>query len=236
MGWDGPIRVFGASTGFWGTKTYWAPEVHRHRGRYYLFGTFSSETRPRACHILVSDGPRGPFKPLTSRPITPHGWQCLDGTLFVDEDGKPWIVFCREWEQVGDGEICALRLTDGLKYPLGKPIVLFRGSDAPWKSAGPHYITDGPFLHSNEDGTLLMLWSSFGNDGYAQGIARSEPGKITGPWKQESVPIYADDGGHGMIFHTFEGKLMLVLHSPNGGPTRPKFIPVRETDGGLVLK
>jgi len=234
--WEGPIRVFGASTGFWGTKTYWAPEVHRYRGKYYLFGTFSSDTRRRACHILVSDGPRGPFKPLTNRPITPHGWQCLDGTLFVDDDGKPWILFCREWEQVGDGEICALRLTDGLKYPLGKPIVLFRASEAQWVNRGATYVTDGPFLHRANEGRLLMLWSSFGIGGYTQGVARSESGQITGPWRQEADPLFAEDGGHGMVFRTFEGELMLVLHAPNGGPTRPRFISVREKDAGLVRK
>ena len=30
-------------------------------------------------------------------------------------------------------------------------------------------------------------------------------------------PLFEKDGGHGMIFKTFEGELRLVLHSPNGG-------------------
>lgn len=29
--------------------------------------------------------------------------------------------------------------------------------------------------------------------------------------------MFEKDGGHGMIFKTFEGELRLVLHSPNGG-------------------
>lgn len=236
MKWDGPIKVFGESQHFWGTRTYWAPEVHKYRGKYYLFGTFSSETKPRACQILVAESPRGPFRPLTNRPVTPQGWQCLDGTLFVDDAGKPWIVFCHEWEQVRDGTICAQRLTDGLKYPLGKPILLFRASEAPWASRGETYVTDGPFLHRTKAGDLLMLWSSFGKGGYTQGIACSESGKITGPWKQVPEPLFAQDGGHGMVFRTFDGKLMLVLHSPNGGATRARFMPVREEDGGLALE
>ncbi len=232
--WEGPIRIFGASPDFWGTQDFWAPEVHKYRGRYYLFGTFGARDVLRACQILVSDSPRGPFAPLTDRPVTPFGWQCLDGTLFVDEDRKPWIVFCHEWEQVRDGTICAMRLTDDLKYSAGKPIVLFKGSDAPWGNRGETYVTDGCFLHRTKDGTLLMLWSSLGKGGYTQGVARSESGKITGPWKQEPTPLFDRDGGHGMIFRTFEGKLMLVLHAPNGGPTRARFIPVVEKDGGLV--
>ena len=34
-------------------------------------------------------------------------------------------------------------------------------------------------------------------------------------WSQSLM--FEKDGGHGMIFKTFEGKLCLVLHSPNGG-------------------
>lgn len=236
--WEGPTKVFGASPGFWGTQTFWAPEVHRYKGKYYLFATFSAPNVHRACQILVSKNPRGPFVPLTDRPVTPFGWQCLDATLFVDADRKPWIVFCHEWEQVHDGEICAMRLTDDLKYSAGPSIMLFRASEAPWVNAisEANYVTDGCFLHRTEDGKLLMLWSSFGKGGYLEGIARSESEKITGPWKHDPTPIYSQDGGHGMVFRTFEGKLMLVLHSPNGGSPRPKLIPVREQDGGLVTE
>lgn len=235
-GWEGPIEVFRPSPDFWGTRTFWAPEVHEYRGKYYLFGTFGAENVLRACQILVSKSPRGPFEPLTDRPVTPFGWQCLDGTLFVDEHRQPWIVFCHEWEQIRDGTICAMQLTLDLKYSAGKPIVLFKGSDAPWGKRGETYVTDGCFLHRTKDGTLLMLWSSFGKGGYTQGIARSESGKITGPWKQEPTPMFDKDGGHGMVFRTFEGKLMLVLHAPNGGATRARFIPVVEKDGGLALE
>ncbi len=58
-------------------------------------------------------------------------------------------------------------------------------------------------------------WSSFGAGGYAQGLARSASGQISGPWIQEPEPLYAQDGGHGMIFRAFDGRLMLSLHKPN---------------------
>jgi arabinan endo-1,5-alpha-L-arabinosidase len=236
--WEGPFKVFRGGPGFYGTHTYWAPEVHRYKGKYYLFGTFGADNVLRACQILVSDSPRGPFNPLTDKPVTPEGWQCLDATLFVDNDRKPWIVFCHEWEQVHDGTICAQRLTDDLKLPAGEPITLFRASEAPWATpiSEGNYVTDGCFLHRTKDGKLLMLWSSFGKGGYTQAIARSESGKITGPWRHDPTPIYAQDGGHGMVFRTFQGKLMLVLHTPNSGPSRAKFIPIREKDGGLVAE
>jgi hypothetical protein len=63
-----------------------------------------------------------------------------------------------------------------------------------------------------------MIWSSGGPTGYACGVAVSDSGKLAGPWVQRPEPLFADDGGHGMIFRTFAGQLMLVLHQPNEFP------------------
>jgi hypothetical protein len=74
-----------------------------------------------------------------------------------------------------------------------------------------------------------MLWSSFGDGGYAQAIARSASGKITGPWIHDKEPLYSRDGGHGMIFRAFDGKLYLTLHSPNEKLNEhPVFIALNE--------
>ncbi|XID93048.1 family 43 glycosylhydrolase [Paenibacillaceae bacterium WGS1546] len=83
---------------------------------------------------------------------------------------------------------------------------------------------------------FATLWSSFRNGRYAQGLARSPSGKIAGPWIQRNEPIYESDGGHGMLFETFEGELMLALHTPNRTPLeRPVFLRLREDSGGLGL-
>lgn len=68
-----------------------------------------------------------------------------------------------------------------------------------------------------------MLWSTYeknvvGQDGsisggYVQTYATSRSGSITGPWQQHR-PLVREDSGHGMLFHTFDGKLMMVLHRP----------------------
>lgn len=101
----------------------------------------------------------------------------------------------------------------------------------------PRYVTDGPFLHRLETGTLLMLWSSFGPRGYAIGLARSETARITGPWQQFEKPLWEKDGGHGMLFRTFDGGLLLTLHTPNESPKeRPLFVEVEEKADGIVLR
>jgi arabinan endo-1,5-alpha-L-arabinosidase len=237
--WEGPQACFRPPPGFWADRNFWAPEVHCYQGQYYMFASFKSAEAVRATQILVSPAPCGPFLPLSDRPATPPEWECLDGTLYVDPEGCPWLVFCHEWVQVQDGEICALPLTRDLRQPAGAPTQLFRASQAPWVKPYPRpdtWVTDGPFLYQAANGELLMLWASFTGAGYAQGVARSPSGRILGPWQHDPQPLYSQDGGHGMLFRTFEGRLTLSLHAPNASPSeRPLFLPLEEREGSLSL-
>jgi beta-xylosidase len=237
--WDGPHPAFRPAPGFWADRNFWAPEVHAYKGRYFMFASFKADNVCRGTQILAADSPAGPYQPLTERPVTPADWECLDGTLFVDEQGAPWIVFCHEWVQVHDGEISALRLSGDLRQPIGEPQLLFHASEAPWitpYSRQNDFVTDGPFLHRAQNGELLLLWSSFTNGNYTLGVARSLNGGIGGPWQQDAEPLYREDGGHGMLFRTFEGQLMLTVHRPNSPRNeRPIFVPLTETNGRLSI-
>lgn len=246
--WEGPISAFRPPPEFWATSNFWAPEVHPFNGRFYMFASFKADKRYRGTQILVSDSVSGPYEPLTDGPITPLDWECLDGTLYVDHDGHPWIVFCHEWVQVHNGTVYAMQLSPDLKQAAGRPVFLFNASEGPWvRRSGwpeegsrhhfPTYVTDGPFLHRLAGGALVMLWSSAGATGYAMGVAQSETGHIMGPWRQETEPLWAKDGGHGMIFNTFDGRLMLTFHRPNNTPDeRPVFVEIEETADGLCIK
>ncbi len=231
--WEGPFVCFHNDGSFWADRNYWAPEVHPWRGMFYLFASFKSETRRRGTAILRAASPMGPFEPWSRGPVTPAEWECLDGTFYASPDGIPYIVFCHEWVQAGDGEILAMRLTPDLKAPEGGPFLMFRASEAPWSREIRHssgvsgFVTDGPFLWRKEDGTLLCLWSGFSEKGYAQGLAASDNGGIDGRFIQLD-PLFLEDGGHGMLFRTREGQTCLAIHSPNTHLLeRPRFMPVR---------
>lgn len=219
--WSEPKYAFTPAPDFWAEKNFWAPEVHFYRGSWYIFASFIAEGHRRGTQILKSDNLTGPYAPISEGPVTPRQWECLDGTLYVDEEGKPWIVFCHEWVQIHDGQVCAMPLTEDLTAPAGEPVTLFRASEAPWVvSLGWNkdaYVTDGPFLYRGSDGKLRMLWSSFNQVGYAIGVAESTTGSILGPWLQEERAV-VDSGGHGMIFDDFEGRTWLSIHSPNETP------------------
>lgn len=239
--WDGPFPAFRPSADFWADRNFWAPEVHFYRDRYYMFASFKAEGICRGTQILAADSPQGPFQPISDKPVTPQDWECLDGTLFVDADDQPYIVFCHEWVQVGDGEICALRLSDDLTSAVEQPRRLFRASEAPWaqeiNSKGRiGYVTDGPSLYRLANGKLIMLWSSFSTGGYTVGIAKSTSGDILGSWQQLPEPLYTGDGGHCMVFRDFNGQLWLALHRPNPTPDeRPYFIPLKESESSVII-
>ena len=231
--WEGLIVCFHNDGSFWADRNYWAPEVHCVNGAFYMFASFKSDSRRRGTAILRALSPLGPFEPWSDGPVTPAEWECLDGTFYADRNGKPYMVFCHEWVQAGDGEIHAMKLTKDLRAPAGEPFLLFRASEAPWCRQVHHssgldgYVTDGPFLWRKEDGTLLCLWSGFSETGYAQGLAVSDNGDIDGHFTQ-LPPLFPEDGGHGMLFRTLEGELLLALHSPNKHLLeRPRFIPAR---------
>ncbi|HSA00854.1 MAG TPA: family 43 glycosylhydrolase, partial [Candidatus Paceibacterota bacterium] len=247
--WGEPKTVFAIPENFWGGDAIWAPEIHEHRGRYYLFATFMNKKSVaeqwtnwparihRGTQVLVADSPLGPFKPFANRSHTPTNEMALDGTLWV-EDGSPYMVYCHEWVQVRDGGMKLVRLSEDLSGIVGEPQLLFKGSEAPWAPRGrDRYVTDGPSLYRSKSGKLFMLWSSFSETGYTTGIAVSDSGKVAGSWRQQAEPFFRQDGGHAMIFPRFDGGLMLALHSPNRSPDeRCRLIEIEDTGDTLVSR
>ncbi|WP_262249627.1 glycoside hydrolase family 43 protein [Parapedobacter soli] len=253
--WKGPITVFSMPSDNWIQGAIWAPEVHHYQGRYYLFATLNSDIewkkqRPdwpkytfRATQIFHSDSPEGPFMPFSDKlPQTPMDRMALDGTLWV-ENGTPYMIYCHEWVQIRDGSVVLQRLSPDLAKPVGPPLTLFHASSAPWSTGDPHdgaepsYVTDGCFLYRTKTGKLLMIWSSFKSGSYAIGIAESATGRVVGPWTQHSEPLFEKDGGHGMLFTTFDEMLMLTFHSPNSpsGKERAVIYEVEDTGDSLVV-
>jgi hypothetical protein len=253
--WSDPVVVFRPPKGSWAVHGGWAPEVHRWKGRWYLFTTVHDEAKPlpvpavgqygvpaqvaqyaRGTVIAVADSLLGPFVLLDpTRPVAPPSFMTLDGTLFKDDKGEPWMVYAHEWVQKLDGTIEAVRLKADLSGAAGHPIHLFRGSDATWIADGiptPSanqllpYVTDGPQLRRLPGGALLMLWSTYektinNSNGmvtghYVQTSAVSPSRRLKGPWTQRR-PLLRGDAGHGMLFDTLprkgrKAKPMLVVH------------------------
>lgn len=226
-------------------KNLWAPEVHKYNGFYYMFATYySSLTKHRGCTILKADNPEGPFVEITNGHITPKDRDAIDGTLYIDEEGQPWMIFVHEWTSLEDGigRMAAAKLSEDFSHFVSEPVELFRADSSSWATG---IVTDGCFIYKTKDGELLMLWSNACEHGYCVGIARSKNGKVDGEWIQDDELLFSKqltgdyDGGHGMIFKDEDGQMYLSVHSPNK-PTEKKeevvFVPVCEENGTLICK
>ncbi len=225
-------------------KSRWAPEVYKYNGSYYMFTTYlNALTNHRGCTIMKSDSPEGPFVEITGGHITPKDWDAIDGTLYIDPDGQPWMVFVHEWTCMPDGvgSFAAAKLSADFTHFISEPIELFKAKEPYWATSG---VTDGCWMYTTEEGELLMLWSNFSEFGYNVAVARSSNGRLDGEWIHEDQLLYSKyltgiyDGGHAMTFTDTDGQMYLCFHSPNTADgdrqERPVFLAIKEEDGKLV--
>jgi len=258
--WDGPFQVVKIDPQSWMGlhPMIWAAELHEYKGRYYYFATFTNSEitidtvkgsiiKRRASHILVSDHPDGLYVPMRDSTYLPANKSTLDGTFWVDTDGKPYMIYCHEWLQNWDGTIEKIELKPDLTGSIGAGKILFRASSSPWSrekdengNIRPNKVTDGPYVFRTRTGRLGMLWTSWVYDVYTQGVAYSSSGTLDGPWVQEKEPITPPNFGHGMLFRTLDGKLLMAIHSHQSinGHTRriPHLFEVDDSGDKLIIR
>ncbi|MCR4921364.1 MAG: family 43 glycosylhydrolase [Bacteroidaceae bacterium] len=240
------LNVRGKKDDLWAMDHWWAPDTYLYRGRYYTIITLTCEQEGRInfCTLL-----RGGKKPQANYEnvlhkgvpvsLTPYGQQCLDGSLYIDQKGLPWLVYSLEWNgpDVQDriGETWAIRLKKNLKGSMGEPIRLFRACEASWPTwkQGSPLVVDAPFLWRDEaSGHLICLWSSFREGKYCVGQAISRSGSISGPWEHLPDPIYVN-GGHEMLFRDLQGNLKMSLHHDNNN-AHLRIVDVQLRDGKFL--
>lgn len=261
--WEGPYNVINLS-GTWMEKAGFAAaaEIHKLGDYYYYAGTWSDHSDliqqvPRRYNVphnqtvlLRADKPEGPYEVFDRNPnhdYQPREWDCIDGTLY-EEDGHIYMVFVHEWTQLIDGTMDYVELSEDLAETVSEPVTMFRASENPscgeMNSLGeatfgrkmPGWVTDGPQMFRTGTGKLGMLWATWGKERYFQAVCYSESGTIAGPWIQEPEPFLANNSGHGMLFRTFEGKLIYVVHHSEGdGPRKPQYWNVDDSGDKLVL-
>lgn len=257
--WSGPYDIVKTDPNSWmgPNPMIWAAELHLYKNKYYDFATFTNREKKidtvagnvierRASHILVSDKADGPYLPMKDEIYLPANKPTLDGTFWVDKDGKPYMIYCYEWLQNGNGTIEKIGLKPNLSGSVGEGKLLFKASDSPWSREKdtngkdkPNKVTDGPYLFKTSSGRLGMIWTSWIYDVYTQGVAYSKSGTLDGPWIQEKYPITPPNFGHGMLFQTFDGKWLMSVHSHkkvDGKTVRiPKLFEVDLSGDKLVI-
>ncbi|MBN1420310.1 MAG: family 43 glycosylhydrolase [Planctomycetes bacterium] len=228
----------------WGGKTFWAPEVHPYRGTFYM--VYSAQPRDaktfaaRIC-LAVADDPAGPFTDFHA-PLFDVGWSCIDGHLFLDDDGKPYLFFDRVGAR-GDahspsgsgylyGDIYGVELEKDLSGPMGEPTLCLQ-ADQPWElSTTPGHArtrtNEGAFVFKR-GAVYYLTYSSHHYADPLYGIGYATANSPLGPWtKSAENPLVAKDlsigvsgPGHSSITTSPDGKELFLIYHAHADVNRP---------------
>ncbi len=192
----------------WGDRWFWAPEVYFIDGKFYMYYTADE-------HICVatSDSPLGPFKQEEKKSMLEEE-KCIDNTLFIDDDGKPYLFF----DRFNDGlNIWVAELEADLMTIKQETMRRCVRVSQEWETVWPR-VNEGGFVIKHND-TYYLTYSANSYESPFYGVGFATANQPAGPWtKYEDNPIFQKPGslvgvGHSVLFTDKKGKLRIVFHS-----------------------
>jgi len=190
----------------WAVRDAWAAQVVQRGGRFYLYATVQhDDTRPgKAIGVAVADHPLGPFKDARGSALvaedttpSPYGWNDIDPTVFIDDDGSAWLAW-------GNPALYLARLKDNMTELDG----------AIEKLALPNY-TEGPWI-SKRHGRYYMTYAAMAHQGVWEHLAYATAPSLRGPWTYQGIltgPAHKSYTIHAGLIDDFKGQSYLVYHN-----------------------
>ena len=194
----------------WADRWFWAPEVYHVNGKFYMY--YSADE-----HICVatSNSPLGPFTQEVQKPMI-EGEKCIDNSLFIDDDGKPYLFF----DRFNDGlNIWVAELEENLidiKHETMRKCIKVSQE---WEKVWPR-VNEGSFVVKHNGG-YYMTYSANSYESPFYGVGFATASSVEGPWtKYENNPILQKPEnlvgvGHSAMFTDKDGKLRIVFHAHN---------------------
>jgi beta-xylosidase len=192
----------------WNYKHFWAPEVIKIKGKYYLYYTASPEDSPsnsgNRVGLAIADSIQGPY--INYGIVIPNA--SLDGHPYFDKDSTMYIFYTIEWQN-------AKGLKAGNIY-VDKMLTPTRVEDKPTLLIASHDWQEGPFIYP--DDSCYYLTFSCGNwrdSTYRLQYAISKT--ITGPYTEIPDTILKSNlmvkgPGHHSFFDDAFGRKWIVYH------------------------
>lgn len=244
----------------WYYHRFWAPEIHRIKGKYYLtFNCSNAEAGYEGQYMgyAVADNVEGPYRIVTEDKPLARG---NDLTLFEDEDGSACGFWCGKNREFGIG-YAKIDLENGRLLTEPQTVIRpgeadFSNPDSPqykeWDSKG----IEGPYV-IKRSGKYYLFYSSW-TRGYEVGYAVAET--IEGPWhKNPGNPFYgAQDPdychrngfeytqtdtfftqvGHNAVFKGPDGREWLSCHGITSDNPAPALVidPIEFDETGNIMK
>lgn len=192
----------------YGNKWFWAPEVYYVNNKFYMY--YSAEEH--MC-VAVSDSPLGPFKQTVQKPML-EGEKTIDNSLFIDDDGTPYLFF----DRFNDGlNIWVAELESDLMTIKTETMHPCIHVSQKWEEVWPR-VNEGAFV-IKRDGIYYMTYSANSYESPFYGIGCATANDIMGEWtKYPDNPLLQKPGnlvgvGHSSLFTDKNGDLKIVFHA-----------------------
>jgi|GEM_PF-124231 len=215
VNWEGPCGACEHGLALheddvWGNSWFWGGDVIEKNGKFYMFATVEERLV-----VAVSDSPLGPFKQKIKKPM--HESKEIDGSVFIDDDGKAYIYFVR-FE--GANVIYVAELTDDLLKMKDKTIKLCVKPEEPWELGTNQpvaKVAEGAYMIKHKGYYYLVYTANhFMSKDYCVGYATSK--SPVGPWKKyKGNPILQANNkvhgpGNGMFIESPDGSEMFFAY------------------------
>ncbi len=135
----------------WGTKDFWAPEVYKINGKFYMFYSAHWKENPTnelenyKIGVAVADKATGPFIDMNGKPLFDPGYPIIDANVYFSEDGKLYLYYSRccykhpvesqisKWAkeqglypEIEESWVYGVELTPDFSGVIGSPTLLLR--------------------------------------------------------------------------------------------------------------
>jgi GH43 family beta-xylosidase len=211
-----------------GSKSIWAPELHRIAGKWYLYFTASDKAADDDNHRHIWVLENGAADPLsgtwTERGILKTHYTGIDGTVFED-GGKLWFAYSA---YVGaDSHLILAEMKS--PWELSTKEIDIAGPTHDWEKQGGRQILEGPEFLKGPKGDRFMVYSASAcwSDDYALGLLRAAPGADIADaksWVKLDRPVFKKSPannvyapGHNGFFKSPDGREDWIVYHANTG-------------------
>ncbi len=233
----------------WATGSFWAPEVHFYHGKFYMiYSAKGPDVRPAPAQnpdkefmwlcLAVSDQPQGPFEDLYT-PWFTDDESNIDGHLFVDNDGTPYVYFARVGATGNPfatpptgymyGKVYGARLSGDLSRLQGEPVLCLQ-ADHSWEQANSMFsrCNEGPFVFRKGD-RYYMTYSFYHYAKPEYGIGYATAPTPLGPWSKpadnplviQHPEIGVSGPGHNCITRSPDSTEYFMVYHAHANPDKP---------------
>lgn len=221
-----------------GSKELWAPELHRIRGKWYLYyaADDGKNRNHRICVLENGDADPTTLHWSSKGRLTSDDHWAIDATVF--EQGRSLYAIWSGWPGSVDGtqNLYIARMKN--PWSVTGPRVLISTPDYTWEQFGDindngvkrHVnVNEGPEVLQH-GGRVFVTYSASGcwTDHYALGmltLARGGNPMNRGAWTKSSEPMFQGDAvvgvfspGHNGFFTSPDGKESWIVYHANPAP------------------